>query len=150
MIKLRPSRDQTMLQLASVIAERSTCARRKVGCVCTDVHGRILAMGHNGVPRNMPHCTEMPCDGAGLASGTGLDLCLATHAEMNALVFCSDIMKIHSMYITVSPCISCVKSILNTSCQRIVFIEEYPHVEARVLAKRANILWKQLKATDGY
>lgn len=132
-----------MLKLASVISQRSTCVRRKVGCVLTDEHGRVLAMGHNGVPRGVLHCTQFPCEGAHMPSGTGLDLCLATHAEMNALVFCPDVMKIRSLYTTVSPCISCLKSIMNTSCTRIIFLEEYPHAEARVIWKKAGFIWKQ-------
>lgn len=140
----RPTRDITMLKLAVIIGERSTCARRKVGCVCTDIHGRVLSMGHNGVPKGMQHCTDLPCEGANLPSGTGLDVCLATHAEINALVFCSDVMKIHTLYVTTSPCSSCIKAILNTNCQRIVFKEEYSHQESRILWKKAGFVWKQL------
>jgi dCMP deaminase len=129
----RPSRDQTMLKLASTLAERSTCGRRQVGCVFTDVHGRVLSMGHNGVAKGQQHCTENPCPGASCPSGTGLDLCQAIHAEQNALMFCSDVMKIHSIYITASPCVHCVKMLLNTSAQEIHFIEEYPHGDAKKL-----------------
>lgn len=129
----RPSRDATMLKLATVIAERSTCARRKVGCVLTDKHGRVLAMGHNGVPRTVTHCTDEPCPGAEVPSGLGLDLCNAIHAEANALLFCADVMKIHALYVTCSPCVYCVKSIMNTSCRRIIFLEEYPHAAAKQL-----------------
>ena len=143
-MQTRPTRDQTMLKLVHVIGERSTCARRKVGCVLADTYGRILSMGHNGVPKDAPHCTERPCDGASLQSGTGLDLCQAIHAEQNALMFCADVMKIHTAYITASPCITCVKMLLNTSCQRIVFREAYPHLEPKVLWTKAGRVWKQL------
>lgn len=130
---MRPSRDETMLQLAETIAKRSTCGRRQVGCVLVDEHGRVLSMGHNGVPRGWQHCTESPCKGVGLASGSGLDQCVAVHAEQNALLFCSDVMKIQTVYVTASPCISCIKMLMNTSAFRIVFREQYPHDEAREL-----------------
>lgn len=133
MAMTRPSRDETMLRLADVIAERSTCSRRKVGCVLTDEHGRVLAMGHNGVPRGMSHCTEFRCSGAASASGTDLHLCQSVHAEQNALLFCADIMKIETVYVTASPCVVCVKMLMNTAASRIVFREEYPHHEARSL-----------------
>jgi len=84
---MRPSRDQSMLNMALEIGKRSTCRRRNVGCVLTDAYGRVLAMGHNGVPAGMPHCMDKPCAGAGLASGTSLDLCLSAHAELNAMLF---------------------------------------------------------------
>lgn len=143
---MRPLRDSTMLKLASVIAERSTCARRKVGCALTDSHGRVLAIGHNGVPKNFPHCTERLCPGAKLPSGSGLDTCQAIHAEINALMFCPDIMKVHSLYVTASPCLGCIKAILNSSCERIVFLEKYPHPQAEELWQQGRQglgEWKQ-------
>ena len=54
---MRPSRDATMLKLASTIAERSTCARRQVGCVLTNARGHVLSTGWNGVPAGQPHCS---------------------------------------------------------------------------------------------
>lgn len=125
-----------MLALAKTIAKRSTCARRAVGCVLVDRDGRVLSMGHNGVACGMPHCTENPCEGATLPSGTGLDLCQAIHAEQNALMFCNDIMKIDRCFVTVSPCIHCVKMLMNTSCRKIIFAEEYAHSE------QARKLWE--------
>ena len=139
----RPTREHTMLKLAATIAERSTCRRRKVGCVLVDEHGRLLSMGHNGVPMGQPHCLEHPCKGAELASGVGLDLCHAVHAEQNALLFCQDVMKIESCYVTTSCCVTCVKILLNTSCQEIVFLEEYPHADAKEMWVKAGRLWKK-------
>lgn len=134
----RPSRDETMLRLAEVIAERSTCSRRKVGCVLTDSYGRVLSVGHNGVPRGSPHCTEARCAGAGLPSGRGLDLCLSVHAEQNALMFCPDIMRIDTVYVTASPCVTCVKMLMNTTARRIVFRELYPHLEAERMWRQSR------------
>jgi dCMP deaminase len=116
-----------MMAIAFAIAERSTCLRRKVGAVATDQHGRILAVAHNGSPKDYPHCIDTPCAGAMAPSGTGLDICEAVHAEMNLLSFCPDNMRIDTIYVTTSPCIICIKSIANTSCRRIVFAELYPH-----------------------
>ena len=92
----RPTRDQTMLKMAESISERSTCIRRRVGCVLTDSLGRVLAVGHNGVPKDLPHCTDFPCAGASAPPGTALDACEASHAEQNALLFCPDVMRVHT------------------------------------------------------
>jgi len=138
---MRPTRHETMLKIAETIGERSTCCRRKVGCVLTDEHGRVLCVAHNGVAMDQPHCTDSPCLGANLPSGVGLDLCLAIHAEQNALAFCGDTMKIATCYVTASPCITCIKSLLNTSCKTIVFKEEYPHTEAAHLWQSAGRSW---------
>lgn len=122
----RPIKHEVMLGAATVLAQLSTCARRKVGCILTDVNGRILSTGNNGVAKGLPHCIDHPCAGASCPSGTGLELCEAIHAEQNALMFCADVMKIHHCYVTCSPCVHCVKMLLNTACREIHFMERYP------------------------
>lgn len=145
----RPSKHATMLSVAEVLAHRSTCARRRVGCVLVDAYGRILSTGNNGPARGQPHCSENTCPGACFASGQGLDKCEAIHAEQNALMFCNDIMEVHTAYVTASPCISCVKMLLNTSCMEVVFLQEYPHPEAKELWLRGagrNRKWTKYEA----
>lgn len=132
---MRPSIHETFIKVAEVIAERGTCARRKVGCVLTDVKGRIIATGYNGPARGLAHCTDTPCQGANCPSGQGLDKCEAIHAEQNALMQCSNVDQIHACYVTVSPCIHCVKMLMNTGCKLIVFSEEYAH------SKEVKELW---------
>ena len=138
--------DRVLLTSAKAWSLRSTCMRRSVGCVLTDVSGHTLSSGHNGVPRGAQHCTAgTPCAGANCPSGTGVDLCEAVHAEINALLRCPDIDKIHTCYTTTSPCIHCVKALLNTSCRRIVFLDEYPHSEAKLRWERTGREWVQYK-----
>ena len=132
----RLGRTQLYLDIAQAIAQRATCARRRVGCVLTDFRGRILSTGYNGVPSGWKHCIDHPCKGAGLPSGKGLDQCEAIHAEQNALLNCPDVNAIHTAYVTDSPCVHCVKLLLNTSCQFIYFVREYPHAEAKELWER--------------
>jgi len=99
-----------------------------VGCVLVDGLGRVRATGYNGPPRGFNHCTpEHPCGGAALLSGDGLELCEAVHAEQNALLQCPDVETIETCYVTTAPCVTCVKLLLNTSCRRILFLEDYPH-----------------------
>lgn len=60
------------------------------------------------------------CSGAYEKSGEGLNTCAAVHAEQNALLQCAEPRRIGTAYVTVSPCDSCLKLFLNTSCRRIV------------------------------
>jgi dCMP deaminase len=133
--------DEYFVEVAKIVAKRSTCVRRQVGCVLTNDHNHIMATGHNGVASGLPHCIDDPCPGAHCASGTGLNLCEAIHAEQNALLQCHDIGKIYTAYVTASPCIHCLRLLLNTSCERIVFAEEYPHPEARILWEGQGREW---------
>ena len=123
---MRPSRDEWGLKLVQDVALRATCVRRAVGAVLMNSRGQILATGYNGVAAGLPHCNEgYPCEGADAPSGTNLDACEAVHAEQNALLQCRDIYDIETCYVTVSPCVTCTKLLMNTSCTRIVFLEEY-------------------------
>lgn len=165
---MRPSRDQWGLGLAQVTAQRGTCRRRQVGCVLLDGRGQVLATGYNGRAAGLPHCNEErwgpprceysqhgreqvveimypnSCLGANSPSGTNLDGCEAIHAEQNALLQCRDVQLIHTCYVTTSPCVTCTKLLLNTSCERIVFAEEYPQKEARQLWEAAGREWIRL------
>jgi dCMP deaminase len=170
---MRPNKDQWAIELAEVTAKRATCLRRQVGCVLVNVRGHVLATGYNGVAAGQPHCNEVTgfnfiygngvdtlkqltgqatgredvygnaCPGANSPSGTNLDGCQAIHAEQNALLQCRDVYSIHTCYVTASPCITCVKLLLNTSCEKIVFTEEYPHKAAQELWVQAGRIWQQ-------
>ena len=125
--------DEYFVEMAKLVARRATCARRKVGCVLVNEHDHVMATGYNGVASGLPHCLDTPCPGAGQPSGQGLHLCQAIHAEQNALMQCRNINEIATCYTVSSPCIHCLRLLLNTTCRRIVFAEEYPHPEAAQL-----------------
>jgi len=133
--------DDYFIGIARLVAQRATCSRRQVGCVLVDWQNHVLATGYNGVPKGIPHCIDEPCPGAHCASGTGLNLCQAIHAEQNALLQCYDVSKITTAYVTASPCVTCLRMLLNTTCQKIVFAEEYPHHESKDMWLASNREW---------
>ena len=167
---MRPTRDEWAMMIARVTAKRATCLRRQVGCVLLDAKGHVLATGYNGVASGAPHCNEElmtmeppqsvdyqlrplvtaivihphACEGAYAHSGTNLDACQAIHAEQNALLQCRDVYQIDTCYTTCSPCITCVKLLLNTGCARLVFGERYPHSEALELWVKAGRIYEVL------
>lgn len=121
----RINKDFYFLKMAFLVSERATCIRRKVGCVFVNSKNHVIATGYNGVASGQEHCIDSPCKGAEFKSGEGLDKCRAIHAEQNALLQCKDVYEIDTIYSTVSPCIHCLKLLLNTSTKRIVFGEKY-------------------------
>jgi dCMP deaminase len=134
------------MRIARTIAEQSTCARRAVGAVGLDARGHVLAIGYNGNPPGDKHCNEgAPCQGVGFPSGTGLNLCAAIHAEVNMLAQCRDVYALDAVYLTVSPCVPCVKALLATSTRTLYVGEIYPGHEAsldrwRALGRHAHII----------
>lgn len=117
----RPGWDEYFMDLADVVARRSTCQRRAVGAVIARER-RILATGYNGSPPGFPHCTEVGClevDGR----------CVRTiHAEMNAVVQAA----LHgvridgsSLYCTSFPCLNCTKVLIGGGVERVVYRDAY-------------------------
>lgn len=163
----RPTKLEWAMELAQATAKRSTCLRRQVGCVLLDQYGHAIATGYNGVAAGMPHCNEVnphynepapaglirpkhphACSGATSPSGTNLEGCEAIHAEQNALLQCKDVQSIDTCVVTASPCITCVKLLMNTGCRSIVFAQAYPHPAAGELWQRSRpqrFSWHQLK-----
>ena len=146
----RPTIAKTFLEVANVLSKRSTCARRRVGCVLVNNRNHILATGYNGVAPGQSHCIDTPCAGAQLPSGVGHDICEAVHAEQNALLQCSNVYDIEICYTTTAPCMACTKLLLNTSCKSIIFAKAYDvHCEARKLWERAGRTWIHLDKIGG-
>lgn len=131
---MRPTKDQWALEIARVTASRSTCDRKAVGCVLTDEFGHILSTGYNGAASGLPHCNHS-------GDRHGREYCEAIHAEQNALLQCPDIYKIHTCYVTLSPCPVCCRLLLNTSCKRIIFLEEYSDLTSKTIWESAGREW---------
>lgn len=121
------TKHQMNLQIASIVALRTSCIRRGVGCVLVNARNEILSTGYNGVASGQPHCLSghTTCSGANSKSGENLEGCQAIHAEQNALMQCSNVQDIEAAYVTASPCIHCMKMLLNTSCKHIYALEVY-------------------------
>ncbi|HDR05059.1 MAG TPA: cytidine deaminase [Candidatus Marinimicrobia bacterium] len=86
----RPDWDTYFLQIAKVVATRSSCLRRQVGAVIVQDKD-IISTGYNGAPAYQKNSIEYGfCyrDKHQIPSGTHLELCRAvgSHAESNAIV----------------------------------------------------------------
>lgn len=141
---MRQSIDQYYVAMATLVSTRATCIRRSVGCVLVNKRMHVLSTGYNGRASGQKHCNDaqgsdvldvhgdarypFACPGMdNVISGQSLDRCEAIHAEQNALLQCRDVQQIYICYVTHSPCITCTKLLMNTSCQRIVFNMQYAH-----------------------
>ena len=117
----RASWDQYFMNIAQVVATRSTCPRKYVGAVI--VRNRtILSTGYNGSIRGMPHCSDV---GHMMEDNH----CVATiHAEANAIIQAARngvTIEGADVYVTASPCWNCFKQIANAGVRRIVYGEFY-------------------------
>ncbi len=140
---MRPSLDATMLGIAQLLAQRATCTKLAVGCVLTDARGRIAGTGYNGAPHGVAHCITAPCKGSGTPSGS--NSCIAVHAEMNAILGCADSQKVQTCYTNYAPCLQCTKTLLNTTCKRIVFEQDQQEPAAKELWVSTGRVWEQYR-----
>jgi dCMP deaminase len=150
----RPSWDAYFMQIAHVVASRSTCLRRHVGAILVrDRH--IVATGYNGPPRGAAHCAELGgCyrERLGIPSGERMELSRCLHAEQNAIIQAA----IHgakleppiTCYTTTQPCITCAKMLINAGVQRIVFEGDYPDELALEMLREADIQLDRYGAPD--
>ena len=113
------------MDIAKCLAKLSTCQRRAVGCVLVNDYNRIIGTGYNGVATSHQHCRDgMTCPGAFAESGEQMDKCYAIHAETNAITQTFG-RPIHVAYVTTFPCVHCIKHLLTTQCQLIVYSDNY-------------------------
>jgi dCMP deaminase len=139
----RPTWDEYFLDIARLVATRSTCLRRQVGAVLVK-DKRILATGYNGPPSGLPHCLDVGClrERMGIPSGERHELCRGLHAEQNAILqaaFHGISIKGATLYCTHHPCIICSKMLINAGISKIVYLEGYPDPLAKEMLDEAKI-----------
>jgi len=135
------------MELALVVAKRSTCLRHKNGAVLVrDKH--ILSTGYNGAPSGLEHCSEVGClrEKTKIPSGERHELCRGAHAEANVIVQAA----LHGastensiMYSTHRPCSFCAKLIINAKISEVVYITDYPDDLALELLTHAGVKLRQ-------
>lgn len=117
----RPSWDEYFLEIAKVVAKRSTCDRSHVGAVIAK-NKVILSTGYNGAPRGLPHCDDI---GHEIVDGH----CIRTaHAEANAIAQAAKngaSIEGASLYLTISPCYDCFKMIVNAGIKEVIYDSFY-------------------------
>ena len=121
------------------VADRSTCNRAKVGAVFVR-DKNILATGYNGAPAGLPHCLDVGCliYESRTPSGEIEENCFrCIHAEINAIAQAAKngaSIRDADIYITHTPCIHCLKVLINTGIRRVFYEHEYKvHTLAELL-----------------
>jgi dCMP deaminase len=172
----RPNRHEHFLNRAKVVAEMSTCLRRKVGAIIINEDGVELSSGYSGAPRTTKHCIDLgSCLRMDLKipSGQQYELCRSVHAEQNAIINAARIgvsIVDGEMYISserirgaygdgkeessriYAPCIICKKEIINAGLNKVHMREEgvgertYSIEEIRELLAKEEEEWRSKKS----
>jgi len=131
----RANWDEYFMNIAKVVASRSTCDRKFVGGVIVR-DKTILSTGYNGSIRKLEHCSEV---GHMMENNH----CVATiHAEANAILQAAKngvCIDNGTIYTTASPCWPCFKMIANAGLTRICYGEFYRDERIFKTAKKLKI-----------
>lgn len=137
----RPSWDQHFLNLAAVAGEMSPCCRRQVGTVLVrDKH--VLSSGFNGPPRGAPHRDASTCVRSHLPSGADPDKVCCAHSEANAVALAAyhgHATKGATAYVTILPCATCARILINAGVVRVVYADAYPNADSFAVFAESGI-----------
>lgn len=137
------------MQIADIVASRSTCLRRNVGAVIVKDR-RILATGYNGAPQGLEHCEKVGCirEKLNIPSGERHEVCRGLHGEQNAIIQAAKLgvsIEGASLYVTNFPCFICAKMIINAGIKRIVYKEGYPDELSKRIFSEAGLLVEKIE-----
>ena len=123
------------LDLAEVVAKRSTCLRRHYGAVIVK-NDEVISTGYVGAPRGRKNCSDLGnCvrETLQIPRGERYELCRSVHAEQNAIISASrDKMIGATMYLAgydaktgeyiskSNSCSLCKKMIINAGIEKVI------------------------------
>ena len=150
---MRASWPRYFMDIACLVAQRSTCLRRKVGAIAV-LDRRILATGYNGAPSGVPHCLEVGClrQQMGIPSGQRHEICRGIHAEQNVIIQAAVhgiSLRGAEIFCTTQPCIICAKMLINCGVKKIWIAEGYPDELSEKMLAEAGVEVVVLPAEEG-
>lgn len=134
--KKRPSFEKIYLDLARVLATRSTCKRLAVGTVITTTdYRKVLAVGYNGNASGLPNSCDRDEPGN----------CGCLHSEENAVINCDAPRSTEKVvFVTHLPCVGCAKRLINLgNVKKIVYGEDYRVRDSIEVLKSVGIIAEQ-------
>jgi dCMP deaminase len=142
---IRLSWDEYFLQFLPAIANRATCDRGKAACIIVK-DNYILSTGYAGSVSGQPHCDEV---GHLMIKQLNQDgsvtshCCKTAHSEQNAIAQAAKrgiSVDGATIYITMEPCFSCAKLLIQSGIKRIVCLKQYHNAQlTRELCESAGI-----------
>lgn len=140
---MRQTWNEFFMSIADLVAQRSTCLRRKVGAVAVK-DKRIISTGYNGAPSGMKHCAKLGClrQELGIPSGQRHEICRAVHAEQNVIVEAARFgipLVGAELYCTTLPCLICAKMLINCGIKRVFYREEYSDLMTIAMFNAAGV-----------
>lgn len=131
----RPGWHPYFMGIAERVADRADCTRRRASAVIVK-DNRIVSTGYNGAPATQPGCLAGSCPRGRLSTDevaayssydSGPGMCIAVHAEANALLYADRAGTEGSVVYTWSsvgrgePCMGCWRLIMGAGVARVIW-----------------------------
>ena len=142
-MRTRESKKARYLRIAGEVARGSTCLRRQYGAIIVR-EDEIIATGYNGAPRGDANCCDVGTCWRiqnNIPHGERYEMCVAVHAEMNAIISAARRDMIGStLYlvgfdgdkpIKAEPCLICAKLIKNAGIKEVITYEDVDPIETQ-------------------
>lgn len=160
-------RDGYYMDIARAVRSGANCSGTNVGAVAV-VKNRVVSTGYNGTPEGFLNCRDggcLRCSDSVLdkqnrghemsdethVSGRALDRCICVHAEQNAFMTAARFgipLDGATLYTTSSPCMGCLKELVQAGIERVVFGEWYEAKYSPALAQQYVQLYEQLMSGE--
>jgi deoxycytidylate deaminase/dephospho-CoA kinase len=166
---IRP--EESVMAMAYAISQRSSCLKRKVGAIIADEFGNLISSGFNEVPIGGTSCQEQykACYRESTVNKyveeikgkygienpdefkkvfkqyfRTLDICLALHAEENAIVNLARNgtnvpLDKCTLYSTTYPCRLCADKIVQVGIRKVIYLEPYPDPQAAIILRHGGV-----------
>lgn len=139
--------NEYFMEIAKLSAKRSKDPSTQVGACIINNENRIIGIGYNGMPNGITD-DELPWG----KTGNFLDQKYAyvCHAEMNAIMNCTQMPRNCTLYVTLFPCNECAKLVIQSGIKNIVYLDD-KHINkdftiaSKRLLDRAKVSYKKFK-----
>jgi len=132
------SRARVFANFVADLSTLSKCEERKVAAIITDkAMTQIYSIGLNGGPKGLVDC---------MCKIDGKYGCV--HAEINALVKCTNTESDKVMFVTLSPCKQCAAAIINApgGFSTVYYLEQWKDTTGIELLRKAGITCVEIPA----
>lgn len=143
--------DQYFMGVAKLSAYRSKDPNTQVGACIVNQENKIVGVGYNGLPWGCED-NEFPWS---VREGELYDTKYpyVVHAELNAILNSTGLLKGCRIYVSLFPCHECVKAIIQSGISRIVYEDDkYNGTQSDMAAKRmlhaAGVEYVKIPAFD--
>ena len=132
--------DKSNMQIALELSKRSKAVRAKVGCLLVTAD-QIMIGAYNGTPSGWDNCCEDDIDNKLVTKSSVI------HSELNAILHAARqgvSVKGATLYVTLSPCLSCSAMISQVGIKRVVYLNEYRDATGVVVLREHGVIVEKL------